>query len=97
MKDNALCRKQAQISAKALQNAIKLGITLEEQLKVWDEFSASDASGEFSKDELAKHRQLITMAWIMAETYPDLEPNEYGDYVYSSCAFDKTIEPKVKF
>jgi len=97
MQDDALCRKQAQISAKALQNAVKLGISLDEQLKVWDEFTESDAADEYSKEELATQRELISMAWIMAETYPDLKPNEYGDYIYSSCAFDKINDPKVKF
>lgn len=97
MADNAICQMQAQISAKALQNAVKLGITLDEQLKVWDEFTASAKSSAFSKKELAKHRELINMAWIMSETYPDLKPNEYGDYIYSSCAFDKLHDSRVKF
>lgn len=88
MEDDKACQTQARISAKALQNA-RLEVTLEDQLKIWDDFTASEAGKLFSPEELKMHRRLIVIAWNIAEKFPDVKPNEYGDYVYSSCAGTK--------
>jgi len=96
MKEDAACQTQARISAKALQNA-RLAVSLETQLEVWDKFMASDDASAFTRDELTQHRKLIVIAFNMAEKFPDVKPNEYGDYVYSSCAGDKLKNTSVKF
>lgn len=94
MADEKMCEKRARIAAKSLQNA-QIGITIEEQLRVWDEFILSDDAGKFEKEDLDKMRLSILLAWTIVDTHPNLTPNGYGDIVYDSCASEK-LEKKVK-
>jgi hypothetical protein len=96
MDDEAICEKQARISAKALQNA-QVGVALDEQLEVWDTFATSLDGMEYTALELYTFRSLITMSWDIYSKYPNLDPNELGDYVYGACVSKKLTNKTVKF
>jgi hypothetical protein len=88
MADEQVCQLEARFGAKALQNALR-GELLAEQLAVWDAFTASASGTAYSPYQLQRHRELISIAWHMSAKFTDLEPNDFGDYVYNSCVYRK--------
>ena len=86
--DDKVCQKQAQFGAVALQNA-RRGELLSEQMILWDEFESSEDSAGYSEKDLIFYRGLINIAWQLAERHPELTPNDFGDQVYASCAYQK--------
>ena len=88
MEDDAACQTQSRVSAAAVQNA-RLDLSLESQLNTWDDFMSSEKAEKYDRADLLLHRELIIVAWNIAEKYPDVTPKQYGEYVYASCAADK--------
>lgn len=95
MAEDEVCQTQGKIALKALTNA-QNKITLDAQLFVWDEFMKSYYANAYDESELSLHREIIVMAWDINEQYPDVTPEEYGEYVYGACAAEALDNPRVK-
>lgn len=89
LQDSKVCRLYATDASKGLISAAA-GNSMDEQLKLWATFALSVKGSQFTHDELAVHRNLIIYAWSVSAKYPDLTPQNFGEYIYNACSDSKS-------
>ena len=92
--DEKLCEDDAWYGAEMLKDA-RDDIPLIDQLDLWS--MPAEFWGEDTPDPI-RMTGLVNLTWVMAHTYPDLDPMDYGDSVYNTCIANKPlISDKVQF
>ena len=94
MDQNEQCDTEAQFGAASFKEA-RGDSTLVELLSQWDAYELTKNGQKFSKPELARYKALANMSWLIADRYPNLTSEEYGDEVFDACINSKitTLTP----
>ena len=88
MAQNEQCDTDAQFGASSFKEA-RGNTSLVELLAHWDAYELTAKGQKFSRVELARYKALANMSWLIADRYPNLTSEEYGDEVFDACVKSK--------